>query len=277
MLRVLAFVVGLSLVCSDLAAQGFSVDTKVFDLDSEEPNRPVAISRTLFHAGKVYDAINGSPEITILELAQNRVSVLDGDRHVLSTVEFDELKRWLRSAEERLPQQIRELEEQPNPPRQLIEILRFGLRPRFETQFDPREPRLRLHSKLVSYEVTGPANVHPEAVETYLNSTDWMCRLNYVLHPQPLFPSVRLEVNERLKQQKMLPIEVTLRAKFERPLNLKAQHLVAWTLDTRGKQQIHHWESLLRDPKLQKVSLNEYQRIGLTQQTAKLSPADGRK
>ena len=61
------------------------------------------------------------------------------------------------------------------------------------------------------------------------------------------------------------------------PLNLKAEHSVAWTLDARGKQIINQCESLLRDPKLQKVSLNEYQRIGLNQQTAKLAKADGKK
>ena len=277
MLRILALVVGLSLLGADLLAQDFSVTTRVFDLDSPEPNQPVARSRTLFHVGKVYDVIDGAAEATILEPTHRRILILDSNRSVVCSVDFDELKHMLQTAEERLGQRIQELEEQPNPPRQQIESLRFQLRPQFETQFDPKENRLRLLSKTVSYEVDGVANVRPEAVEAYLNFADSMCRLNFVLHPQPLFPSVRLELNERLKQQKIFPVEVTLRAKFERPLNLKAEHSVAWTLDARGKQIIHQCESLLRDPKRQLVSLNEYQRIGLNQPAGKLAKADGKR
>ncbi len=277
MLRVLAFVIGLCLSGANLLAQDFSVSTKVFDLDSPEANQPVARSRTLFHAGKVYDVIYGSAEVTILEPVHRRIVILNKDRDVVSSVDFDELKHLLQSAEDRLGQRIRELEEQANPPRQQIEALRFQLRPQLETKFDPRERRLRLHNKALSYEVVGPANTHPEAVEAYLNYADWMCRLNYVLHPQPLFPNVRLAVNERLKQQKLLPVEVTLRVKLDRPLNLKAEHSVAWSLDDRGRQSIHQCELLLRDPKLQKVSLNEYQRLAVSHQTAKLSKIDGKK
>ncbi|MFM9964617.1 MAG: hypothetical protein ACKV2Q_25720 [Planctomycetaceae bacterium] len=277
MLRVLTFIVCLSLLGSDLLAQDFSVITKVFDLDSPEPNKPVAFSRTLFHAGKVYDVIHGTAEVTILEPTQRRIVILNKDRDVVSNVDFDELKHLLDSAEERLGQRIRELEQQPNPSRQLIETLRFQVRPQFESQFDPREHRLRLLGKTVSYEVVGAANVRSEALEAYLNYADWTCRLNYVLHPQPLFPNVRLALNERLKHQKLLPVEVTLRAKFEQPLNLRAEHSVSWTLDDRGRQSIHLWESLLRDPKLRTVPLNEYQRIGLTPQTAKVSKTDGKK
>jgi hypothetical protein len=277
MLRMLTLIVGTCLFGSNLFAQDFSVSTRVFDLDSPEPNQPVARSRTLFHVGKVYDVIDGSAEATILEPAHNRVFILNSNRNVVCAVDFDELKHMLQSAEERLGQQIHELEEQPNPSRQQVEALRFQLRPQFESQFDPRQQRLRVLGKSVSYEVEGATNIRSEAVEAYLNFADWACRLNFVLHPQPLFPSARLALNERLRQQKMLPVEVTLRAKFERPLNLKAEHTVAWNLDARGKQIIHQCESLLRDSRLQKVSLSEYQRIGLSQPAAKLAKADLRK
>ena len=169
MLRILALVVGLSLLGADLLAQDFSVTTRVFDLDSPEPNQPVARSRTLFQVGKVYDVIDGAAEATILEPTHRRILILDSNRSVVCSVDFDELKHMLQTAEERLGQRIQELEEQPNPPRQQIESLRFQLRPQFETQFDPKENRLRLLSKTVSYEVDGVANVRPEAVEAYLN------------------------------------------------------------------------------------------------------------
>lgn len=273
MLHVLAFAVALSLLGTELTAQEFSVCTKVFDLDGQEPNRPVAISRTLFHVGKVYDVIHDTGEVTILESSHKRILILNSDRNIVSHVDFDELKHLLRTAEERLVQRVGELEDQnqnqTNPLLQKIGVLRFQLRPKFESQFDPRAHRLRLLSQPVTYDVVGAVNVQPEAIDSYLNYADWICRLNYVLHPQPLFPNVRLDLNEHLRRQKLLPIRVTLRAKLDRPLNLKAEHLVTWKMDTLDRQSIHHWESLLRDPKLQKVTLTEYQRIALSQQTAK--------
>ena len=132
MLRILALVVGLCLLGADLLAQDFSVTTRVFDLDGPEPNQPVARSRTLFHVGKVYDVIDGAAEATILEPAHRRVLILNSNRSVVCSVDADELKHMLQSAEERWGQQIHELEEQPNPPRQQIETLRFQLRPYFE-------------------------------------------------------------------------------------------------------------------------------------------------
>lgn len=274
MLRALAFAaVAVCVTSLDVAAQEFSVYTKVFDLDAKAANQqgaPIARSRTLFHAGKVYDVIHEAAEVTILEPAHHRIMILNSDRNVVSTVDFDELKHLLRSAEERLAQRVLELEEQPNASRQKIETLRFQLKPFFESEFDPSKRRLRLLSKSVTYEVEGQVSDRAEAVEAYLRHADWACRLNYVLHPQPLFPSVRLELNDQLRRQKLLPTRVILRAKLDRPLNLKAEHSVAWALDTLDRQSIGKWESLLRDPALQKVSLTEYQRIALGQQTAKV-------
>lgn len=271
MLRALAFVVAVNLLSAGLTAQEFSVYTKVFDLDGQEPNRPIACSRTLFHAKKVYDVIQDTGEVTILEPSQKRILILNGNRNVVSQVEFDELKHLLRTAEDRLAQRVSELEDQnqTNPRLPQIGMLRFQLRPKFESQFDARERRLRLQSPPVTYEVLGAVNVQPESIDAYLEYADWICRLNYVLHPQPLFPNVRLEMNEHLRRQKLLPIRVTLRAKLDRPLNLKAEHLVTWKMDTLDRQSIHHWELLLRDSKLQKVTLTEYQRLALGQQTAK--------
>lgn len=270
MLRVLACAVSVvGLVAANAAAQDFSIYTQVFDLDAREQKIPIARSRTVSHAGKVYDAIPAADEVTVLEPAHRRIWIVNGEKGCLVSVDFDELRHLLRNAEDRLSQRLREIEPQSNTPSELTDILRFQLRPYFETEFDAGKHRLRLISKSVSYEVEGVVSEHQPAVETYLAHADWACRLNYVLHPQPLFPTVRLSLNEQLRRQKMLPTRVTLRAKLDRPLNLKAEHSLSWSLDNLDRQSIHKWESLLRDPKLQKVSLAEYQRIALGQHAAK--------
>ena len=64
-----SMVVVASLLPCGLSAQDFAVYTIVFDLDAKGSNSPIARSRTLFHAGKVYDVITGSGEVTIMEPA----------------------------------------------------------------------------------------------------------------------------------------------------------------------------------------------------------------
>ena len=270
MLRVLAFAAAaVCCVSMDVVAQEFSVYTKVYDLDAKEDNLPYLRSQTVFHAGKVYDAIPVAGEVTVLEKAHQRIWIVNPDKGCRSSVDSDELRHLLKTAEERMVQRLGELERDPSVSRELLKALRFQLRPKFETQFDPKKGRLSLRSEYISYEVEGQVSDHPEAVSAYLTYADWACQLNYVLHPQPLFPTVRLALNEQLRRHKLLPTRVILRAKLDRPLNLKAEHELSWKLDAKSRQSIQHWESKLRDPKLQQVSLPEYQKIAFGQQTAR--------
>ena len=270
MLRALAFVVAVvSSGTMNIVAQDFSIRTTVRDLDAKANNLPLVRSQTVSHAGKIYDSIPAAGELTIFEPVHRRFRILNPGKSASTSVDFDELRHMLKSAEERLIQRLRELEQQSDVSREVLEALQFQLHPQFESEFDPAKSRLRMSSKYVVYEVDGQVSDRPEAIEAYLTYADWACRLNYVLHPQPLFPNVRLELNEHLRRHKLLPTKITLRAKLDRPLNLQAEHSWAWTLDTLDRQSIHKWESILRDPKLQKVSLSEYQRIALGQLAAK--------
>ena len=248
-------------------AQEFRVHTRVWDLGVS--TQPVSYSLTLWHAGKIYDVIHSAGEVTILEPAQRRCWVMNSDKNLLTSVDFDELKHLLRGAEERLSLRVRELDAKSNTSKDLVESLRSQLHPQFVTQFDASQHRLSLDSKLLSYRVRGQSQVPPEAIEAFLNYADWACRLNFVLHPQPVFPSARLELNQQLRKLRLFPIEVALRTQLDQPLNLRAEHELAWNLDARDRASIHLWESQLRDSKLQKVSLAEYRRAALSPQLAK--------
>ncbi len=258
---------------TDAVAQEFRVYNRLWDVsDITQGNEPTVVSRsvTIWHAGKVYDLIHSEGEVTILEPAQRQIWVLNTFKNLLTSVDFDELKHLLRDAEDRLSQQLQELGTKSKASQDVIESLRQQLRPKFEASFDARQQRLILESQQLSYEVRGQTDVRPEALDAYLNSADWMCRLNFVLHPQPtLFPTARLELNERLRQLRLMPVEVTLRTKLDRPASLQADHTLSWNLNALDRQNIHTWESLLRDQKLQKVSVEEYRRSVLIQQTAK--------
>ncbi|MBM3972074.1 MAG: hypothetical protein FJ302_19780 [Planctomycetes bacterium] len=270
MSRILALAfMAISFTSMNVVAQELRVYTRVFELDAKEDGQPIVRSQTVFHAGKVYDAIPAAGEVTILEPVQRRIRILNPNKGCIASVDFDELRHMLRTVEDRFAQYLPDMERKKNSSLEQLESLRFQLRPSFEVEFDTGKNRLRLFSKCVSYEVEGQVCDRPDFLEAYLAYADWTCQLNYVLHPQPLLPNVRLELNEQLRRRKLIPTRVTLRAQLERPLSLRAEHSLDWALDSRDRQSIHKWESLLRDPKLQKVSLPEYQRIALGQKIAK--------
>jgi hypothetical protein len=251
-------------------AQDFRVYTQVRDLNAS--TQPASRSLTMWHAGKVYDVIYLAGEVTILEPAQRRCTILNSNKRLLTSVDFDELKHLLQVAEGRLSQRVQELDANSNASRDLVETLRFQVHPRFSaelTMLKSNQKRMLLQSKPLTYDVLGQSGLPPEAVAAYLNYADWACRLNFVLHPQPVFPTARLELNQQLRKSGLFPLQVTLRAKLDQPLNLQAVHSLTWNLDTRDRESIHRWESLLRDPKLQRVSLMEYQRVALGKTTAK--------
>lgn len=262
-----AMIACLFVFVSPIPAQEFRVYTQVWDMTTDQ-TEPVARCLTLWHASKVYDFIYAANEVTILEPTQHRIWVVNTSKNIMTCVEFDELKHLLREAEDRLNERIREMDASKRT-HELSEALRFQLRPQFEITFDARQQRLKLASSRLTYEIEGQRNVTESAVEAYLNSADWVCRLNYVLHPQPVFPTARLELNQQLRQAKLMPTQVTLRAKMDSPLHLKANHQLTWSLDALDRQSIHKWESLIKDSKTSRVSLLEYQRAIYSQQTAK--------
>ena len=269
MLRVFLGVVvaGLCAMATTCAAQEFRVYTRVWDLNAGE--QPVSRSLTLWHAGKIYDVIHSQGEVTILEPSQRRFTVINSDRGIQTSIDFDELKHLLQLAEDRLTQQIQALEAKPNTTKEFSNHLRFQLHPQFTKHYDAQQRRLSLESKPLTYEVRGQEGVSPETVAAYLDYADWACRLNFVLHPQPVFPTARLELNQQVRKLKLFPVEVRLRAQFDRPLQLKAEHELSWTLDNLDRDKIHHWESLLKNLKMQQVTLPEYQRAILNHTTAK--------
>ncbi len=270
MLRVFLGVVVASLcaLTTPCVAQEFRVYTTVYDVNASD--QPVSRSLTLWHAGKIYDLILSHGEVTILEPSLRRCSIINSDKGIRTSVDFDELKHLLQVAEERLSQQIQTLETKPNSSKDFVSHLRFQLHPQFTKQYDAQQHRLFLDSKPLTYEVRGQEGVQPEAVEAYLNYADWACRLNFVLHPQPVFPTARLELNQQIRKLKLFPVEVQLRAKFDKPLQLKAKHELSWNLDASDRSKIQHWESLLKDLKTQQLSLPEYQRAALSHATAKV-------
>lgn len=257
-------------VCSPGHAQEFRVYTKVSDL-SGDSGREVVIgtSLSLCHAGKVYDLINNGAEteVIIYEPAHDRFVILNTTRNIATTVHFDEVRQKLELARHVTMKRIEEFQQMPSHAGEaFIQQLSFSLQPQLEAKIDDKAPRLTLGSPFLTYKVAGSSVEDAEVARFYLQYADAMARLNYVLHPQVLFPASRLLLNEHLRENQWMPIEVELQSKVGKPLHLRARHKIHWKLGAFERGLIHDWESLLKSSDVKQVPLAEYQRLLLDSQ-----------
>lgn len=251
---------------SAASAQQFRVFTEVTEPTADprpgDKPRVVARSLTLFHAGKVFDYLP-SPvgEVSVFEPAHRRFVLFNGPKMIATTVTFAEIERLLETARNETQNYARQLERRNDPGAQaIVEPLKFALDPQFSQQFDPVQQQLTLRSPRFSYSVECATPETQEASGAYLNYADWAARLNYVLHPNSLFPAPRLQLNEQLKSHGLLPVSVALDVRFDSRVRRNAAHKFGWDLLKDDRQHINHWEYLMRGEKLEWMTFREYQR-----------------
>ena len=251
-----------------IAAQEFRIYTRVSQEMGGTPetagaakqNAVVARSLTLFHAGKVYDYIDSVGEVTIFEPGRKRFTILSTTRTMATQVKFDKLLGKLDIAEKEMEDYVAVPNAKGGPPLKVAKALTFQLTPDFDTKYAPEGKTLTLNSPFVRYEARCSKAKVPQAVTAYLHYADWTCRLNYVLHPQTLYPASRLELNEALRKHSVMPTEVRLTIAGENPLQFKAEHEIHWQLDDKDRSYIHRWETLLKDRSTRHVDFREYQK-----------------
>ena len=183
----------------------FRVETAVYD--SEDAERPVARSLTLFRDGMAWDflerlskegeATTGEPaEIVLHDPARGRVILVDPARQVKTQIDTVRLERlraslatWARSADD--PQ------------------LRWAGGPDFaigdgaeaENGFVLEGPRVR-------YAVTCDRAPHPGAADAYRRFADTALLVKALLHPGGLPPFPRIALNERVAESVSIPAEI---------------------------------------------------------------------
>ena len=275
---VLRFTVALLLVVAAqtifgpvIAAQEFRIYTRVSQEIGRPPgstgdakqNEVVAHSLTLFHAGKVYDYIHSVGEVTIFEPGLKRFTILSTTREMTTPVTHDELLGKLNIARKEIKNFAAVPKAQGGPPLKVAKALNFQLAPDFDAKFQTKSKLLTLSSPFVRYEAQCSKAKAPQALTSYLHYADWICRLNYVLHPKALYPAARLELNEALRKHNVIPTEVRLTIPGENPIRFKAEHEIHWQLDRKDRSYIGRWETMLKDPGTRQVSFREYQRAML--------------
>ena len=250
----LAFTTTVSL----LPAQDVRVYTVVSRVDQPGGSaKPVSHSLTLFHAGKVYDYVESLGEVVIFEPVHDRFIILGGN-YTATEVTFTEINQILHSAETQSLKRVAELQGISDESEQRkAAAIRFQLAPEFEMSVG-QSNELRLVGEFLEYAVTTADVERPQIAEQYLTYADWTARLNYVLHPQSLFPAARLELNNALRAQQRLPVTVELNLPAAGGAQLRAEHQYSWELQSIDKRHISRWEQLIDSNKIEWLAFQEY-------------------
>jgi len=249
------------------AAQEFRVRTVIYDA-TDDSQTPIASSLTLFHAGKAYDYIDAIREVIVWEPVHNRFTLLNTRAGMASTAEFDQIVQMQAVARTATEEHLASIEAKADPSTaKLVEQLRFQLEPRFHETYDAATKQLSLDGPHALYDVLCADDRPNEIVEAYLHYADWMCRLNYVLHPQGMSPEVRLVLNEHLRQRRLFPVQVRLRSAVAPIRDLRAEHRIRWELVANDRDLIREWERQLERESTRRVILREYQQAILVGQT----------
>lgn len=245
-------------------AQGLKVSTAVYnagELDSNGREPIVSSSVSLFHAGKAYDYVEAVGEVVIYEPSQNRFVLLNPKRSFFTIIRFEELNQLLAARAPRIEEYLQELRQKGA--RDLAKAernIRFQLNPEFVKTYDSSSGTLKLTGPSWTYVVFTHEWEDQEQVRKYLQYTDWMARMNYVLHPSSLFPEPRVALNEAVLELKnRIPVAVQLSLRPDETLTLRAEHQFTRGLSDQERRLISDWNSAMTSGQLKELPFRQYQ------------------
>lgn len=262
-LSLILFLMPLAVVPA-LIAQDMKIRTHIYHVtpskNGELQSQERAVSLTIFHAGRAYDYIDSVQEIIIFEPKQNRFTIINSSRSLMTTVDFDELRQILKVARHETEQYLEQIAEKnggelPSS----AHAVHAQLEPHFEENWQPESQTLNLQNSSIRYSATCVPSDDPSIHEAYMLYADWMARLNFVLHPQSMYPSARLSLNESLRKRNMYPTEVRLFQDTNDKSHLRAEHRISRSLDSTDRLMLTQWESKVSSGKLKEVTFREYQ------------------
>lgn len=254
----------LCLTMSSASAQGLRISTILYDAGrlSETGQESVLSNSVSFqHNGRTYDYVESAGEVVIFEPSAKRFTVLNIHRGVSTTIAFDQIVHLLNARQPRTEEYLKELTGKNSPEAERASrMLAFQLNPNFTTTFNRRSGILSLKSPSWKYVVTTREWADEEQREKYLTYTDWMARLNYILHPQSMFPEPRLAMNLELRKlTNRMPVSVQLDLRPDERIILRAEHQFVQNLGDSDRNLIMKWDEAVRNNTLRSLPLRKYQ------------------
>ncbi len=244
-------------------AQDMRVYTTVSEV-TKGMNSPRVLSHslTLFHAGKVYDYMEEAGEVVIYEPVHHRFVVL-GKNYVATEIPFTEVNHSIEATRAETSKMLEQLRSQGDDKSlRIASLIQFQLEPTFESSLDPATQFFSMNADPLKYSVKTAKIESPQFVRQYLDYADWAARLNFMMRSNSAFPAARLQLNESLRQNELLPTTVDLQfrqVQRAEPLRLRAEHQFSWEFQSVDRRHINHWERQLRSSEVRWVTFQEYQ------------------
>ena len=248
-----------------VAGQEFRVYTRVAQAAPGEKavdsRVPLARSTTLFHAGKAYDYLDSSGEITVFEPTHGKFWLVSPARKERTTVTFSEIETRLHQASARAERFLIEERAGGNgDSAAVVALVETQLRPNLHESLSADGKTLKLESPVMTYQVALSKSPDTAMVGAYSRYLDWTARLNFVLYPRATPPAPRLLLNAALVRHSSFPMTVRLEIHQQTPLILEATHQFEWKLSSTDRRQIQQWEQALVDPTYKVVTFDGFRR-----------------
>ncbi|MCA9120005.1 MAG: hypothetical protein H6822_29610 [Planctomycetaceae bacterium] len=206
-----------------LQAQDFRVDTDVYLGDDDET---YSEHLTLFRGAIVYDfSVKGPEEITILNLQNGEITLLDVKRKLRADLTTKELLEF--SARIKAIGTSKQAEDL--------------VAPKFTVTFDESKSSLELVSNKIVYRASGSKPSDPLIADRYREFTDWYARLNSMRPPNPPHFG-RLELNSELASRGLLPQDIertiTHGGLFSKPQKARSHHAIGTVISGTDRRRI---------------------------------------
>ncbi|QDU82737.1 hypothetical protein Pla110_44990 [Polystyrenella longa] len=243
---------------SSAEAQEFSMYTKVYD-DSLLDRPVVSRSLTMFHAGEVYDYLDGVGEVIIMQPIRKKFVILNLRSEIQTEISFAEIENMLQMADDETTNFLKKLANEPHD-EQLYRRIRFYQEPHFSRSVDVQEKQLKLTSPYLTYSVNFHNDRPEEYVRKYLDFADWVKKLNYVRHPIDTSYRARVELNNRMRSIQALPLTIQLTANTGAgEVKLRSEHHIDWKLNQMHKEKINLWNQKIKSNETRSISIAQYQ------------------
>ena len=143
--------------------------------------------------------------------------------------------------------------------------MRFQLSPDFQESYEKSQNLLKLSGTELEYSVEAQPVEAANVVNRYLEYADWAKRLNFVLHRNSSLPQSRIQLNQSLRERKLLPKAVELTMHLNPPVKFRAEHRFADEFQSADRRLISQWERTLQSDQIRWMTFREYQQNLLVQ------------
>ena len=201
-----------------------------------------------------YSMVGDNGEIVQFDADKKTFTLIDPALRIQTQIDAEETRRRV----EQLRQQVLN-----DPEIRTNSFRHFVFNPIFESEFDAASGMLALQSPWIDYEIkTIPFTDVSSSM--YYDFCDWVCYLNFRLHPRSSQMLVRLGVNRLLREKQRFAVSVSSslypggKQGFARPDRTSSSHDISRRLSDADRRRIEQAEEFKRT--FPQVPFDEYQR-----------------